>query len=301
MTSYDVHFMRVRDYILKRVLGKYMMKHKTKHYYPVVVGGTNINRCLGSSSHTRKLLDSMFASDVDLDFVIVDDKVPINVIHERRMRFMNDIVNDPGLKAYLERVGRGRLKLRLDDKTIHMTHLRVSKMMLVTMKLEWYDETDRSRLLQSSTIMDCPLYHKGNVDDFRLYARFFPGLKLPIPYVTENGVMFATCGYIYYDTVRMMLYYSKELEKGKSENREFNYKKLVRYVTKFSALYLLINKLQKDVDSNYRNIIGVYEAAKKLLDDIDPSRDGEVFGLIAKLTRSTNLKELQMRVASDDV
>lgn len=289
MSSFEERYSRVRDYILHKVLGRYMSKHKNRSYYPVVVGGTNINRCLRLSPHTRKLLDSLFSSDVDLDFVIVNDNVPIDVVHQKRMLFLYDVLNDVGLNSYLKRLGN--VRLRLDDKTIHMKHLRVSKMMLVTLKLESFN--DFGHVLDSKTIMDCPLYHKGNVEDFRLYARFFPKLKLPIPYITHKGVFYATCGYIYYDTVRMMLYYSREL---RIDNDEFNYKKLARYIIKFSALYLLMNKLDGDKDPNYKNIVVIYEATKKLLQDMEAVRkrnNEDLYKLIKKLSAQTDLKDLQ--------
>jgi hypothetical protein len=173
------------------------------------------------------------------------------------------------------------------------------------------DEDDRGpkEVLYSEVLVDSPIYASDNSTNFKLYRRFLPKLKNPIPYYIHNKVPFATCNFIYYDTVRMMIYYSNALKVSATvKDKHFNFIKYVRYVMKFTMLYLLINDVALKKEASIKSI---YEEAKNILSRIRiddkfsdiPSEEVVVLKrLIHKLsmTKMTNLIDIQSIIESQN-
>lgn len=303
--DYKFYFEQIRHKMLEDVLGKYMKKYTTKTFYPVIVGGVNITRCLQSKPRTRQLISNLFMSDIDLDFVIIGDnsEAIMDTVHKQRMLMIDSILSDKDLKKHidsLERLNRRdaifALKLRIDDSALSLPKLRVFKMSLVTVKLDFIVD---GAVVNTMTLLDCPIYARHNVEDYNLYARFFAtDRRKPVPYYTDKGVMYATCGFIYYDTIRMMKWYEKALDAASTpKERHFNFVKYVRYVIKFSALYLHINST-----INNKSMMKIYKSAKLFLTTIDVddkfadisiNQRDVLKSLVTELQKKTNLTKLQ--------
>lgn len=307
--DYKFYFELVRKHLLENTLGKYMKKYIKKNFYPVIVGGVNITRCLESKPRTRHLISNLFTSDIDLDFVIIGDSgdAVMEQVHKERMHMLNAILGDKALKEHittLENANRRdaifTLNLRIDDSALSLPKLRVFKMSLVTVKLDFLVDGD---IVNTMTIIDCPIYAKHNVEDYNLYSRFFQeDRRKPVPYYTEGGVMYATCGFIYYDTIRMMKWYENALDASTTpKERHFNFVKFVRYVIKFCALYMYINNLLTE-KTKKKEIADVYKTAKQFLTtinvddkyaDISDEQRRVLKSIVSQLQQKTNLTKLQ--------
>lgn len=271
---YTTLFDHARTMLLEKVFPKYILKYRTKQFYPVVVGGINMNRCLSSSPRAKKLVDAIFSSDIDLDFVIIPriDTISIDIeeepqifkqVHEYRMRFLSQIVSDSDLLVWTNKIKKDLdldVTLVIDDKYLKMKDYHVHKVRLVRVKM-YIHHADKE--VFKSVLVDSPIYASNNVADFRLYSRFFPNLRHPIPYYVHRGVPYATCNYVYYDTVRMIIFYSKALKESTSpRDRQKNFVKYLRYILKFTTLYILINKVTLEKESAIK---AIYKEAKSVL------------------------------------
>jgi hypothetical protein len=324
--THKIAFESMRDLMLNQVFPKYIMKYKTPRYYPVIVGGININRCLSREPKGAKLIDSIFSSDIDIDFVIVrpiehldvggyEDPPAYVEVHEARMSFLREISSDPLVKLMISEYKKTEgldITLHIDDSMLQKKEWRVYKVRLVSMRFKISkDEDDRGpkEVLYSEVLVDSPIYASDNSTNFKLYRRFLPKLKNPIPYYIHNKVPFATCNFIYYDTVRMMIYYSNALKVSATvKDKHFNFIKYVRYVMKFTMLYLLINDVALKKEASIKSI---YEEAKNILSRIRiddkfsdiPSEEVVVLKrLIHKLsmTKMTNLIDIQSIIESQN-
>lgn len=309
MVSEKKGFEEMKDLFLDVVFPRYIMKYKTKAYYPVIVGGINVNRCLSSKPKSKALIDEVFSSDIDVDFVIMeniqendDDPKIFKKVHVARMKFLKQVVMDAQVQSYITQFKAKTgltIQLEIDDSFLQKKELRVYKVRLVMMRFNVHNE--RGEKVYSNVIVDCPLYTSQNTN-YMLYKRFVPNLQKPIPYYVHNNVPFATCNFVYYDAIRMMIYYSNQLKSNNdAKERHFNFVKYVRYVMKFTMLYLLINRVSLDKE---QTIKGIYEEVKQILSRIPvddkfadiPSKEVDVLKRLIKQLknkRTSNLNEIQ--------
>lgn len=301
-------FVQIRDHILRQTLRKYIWSYKTHEYYPVVVGGLNINRCLSIHPRSKDLVDAMFSSDIDLDFVVTshidaNDHEPVifKEIVKRRQEMFDKIVNDQELKDYIKQVEgktKTQITLVIDNHAMENKSYRVYKMRLSQIKITISGF--------QTTLLDSPIYANNNTEDYKVYKRFFEkpeDLKNPIPFVNIDGVPYATCNFIYYDNVRMLYYYNRvfiEAQKKKDVKwMRFYFVKSLRYLVKFCALYVMMNA--QISDRKAQELHTIYSQAKMILPDTSsalgiPKENIKLYNtLLKKLTnrRLSNIAELQ--------
>jgi hypothetical protein len=130
-------------------------------------------------------------------------------------------------------------------------------------------------------------------------------LSLPIPYYVSRGVPFATCGWAYYDTVRMLVVcgdaYRAALEAGDAGEQRYQYTK---YLAKFAVLYTQVNRLRGDDD--YERIKTLYASAQDIFSryglgayDMAALEDGDkrlLQGIVEALQQKTNLAKLERAI-----
>jgi len=244
----------VLRYLLKNTLGKYMKKYKTRDYYPVVNGGANIPRC-------TKNRNSIPIKDIDLPFIINNDDVMSKVV-KARADFVNDILTDAPLLTLLSRISKDtnmNITIRLNDliTTVKDGEYKslIEKMRLQKIALDFADKDNN--LILSMDLVDSILLHKGNASngEWHTYDRYInTDLHDAIPYVTDqHGVMYVTCGYLFFDTLKLITIYQAEYKKT---HNPWHFKQYVKYLGKFALL--------QPVNTN-----AMYEKAKRLVNGFD--------------------------------
>lgn len=235
------------------ILGRHMRKWKSKHTcYPVIVGGTTVNRCLGPTKYAKEFNKG----DIDMPFVLTDPRRLKRALR-MRARFLGRVMKDLRISG---------LNVTLNDNAVYNKRLRTHKLLLISIYLVNDDDGTKKVLI------DCPIYAPWTVEDYGVYAQT-KGLEdkmvMPIPYYVDKktGVMYATCNFVYYDTVRMMMWYRNALVEGRTRSRretEFATAKYIKYMNKFSVLYMVLKK-HKDSKRQMRRIKTLYAKTKQAL------------------------------------
>jgi hypothetical protein len=213
---------------------KYVKKNK---YYPVITGGTGVNKCI--KDLPDKVLLNLVETDVDIDFVVLDDMYEQEA-HQQRLVFLRDITTDRELIEALP------LNTSIEIVYPRSKHIINSYIKLVKLKINKYN------------IIDTSIHNRKTLPnyDFCVKHRISERNK-PIPYFKSNNVYYSTCNYLYLDTLRMIIFYHDELKDSKYLN--FVIYKYVRYISKFIMLYKTIEQ-----NDNVK-IRQLYTKMKKLL------------------------------------
>jgi hypothetical protein len=282
--------------------------------YPVVIGGVNVLRCAKLNVRAIALLGRLYKNDIDIKFV-VKGKVKDNDVHVMkrahlmRMRFIDGLLADGAVERHIANVARRvkglEIKLIVEDKT-GAPREAVRRSMVVSIRAE-YRVAGTLRL--KKVLMDTGMYTTFSQDYFDSYHAFFmKELSLPIPYYVSRGVPFATCGWAYYDTVRMLVVcgdaYRAALEIGDVGEQRYQFVKYTKYLGKFAVLYTQVNKLRGDDD--YERIKTLYTSAQDIfsryglgaynmtaLDDGDRRLLQEI---VEALQQKTNLANLERAI-----
>jgi len=192
---------KVVEFIRSHILGKYMSKYKNETSYPVITGGTSVSRC---SPDIR-------IADIDVVFAIIPhdpSDETIDKVSQDRDKFLHDITTD---KALLKMTKPKGYKLVLRETYKIHPEYRVSMIKLVRLQLVRGDKKD--------VIIDTSVQCNKTIRIWNLYSK-----RYPIPFWTKNGVLYATCEYAKFDTLRLVLFYE-----GKDEADRFR-KYLTRYL-----------------------------------------------------------------------
>jgi hypothetical protein len=238
------------DLLINSVIPKYFQKYVTTEYYPIIVGGSAVSRCLRLYPETSALLNDVFKSDIDVDFVVANTKaVTLKSASEAQYGFVSDITSDNQFKQFFQK--------HKDYKYDVVKRQIPSKptLQVVTLKLKY-------KLEKPVDIMDTVLFTETDKISYKFFQSYFD-VKYPILRQTDNNMLYGSCEWIFYDTVRMMFIYDMYLQKPEKDasasSRLFYFKKLKRYVLKFSALYIAVH------EGNYHKAKTVYNHVLSLL------------------------------------
>jgi hypothetical protein len=275
----DIQRLLVRV-MLKKTLPKYIMNYKTDEYYPVIIGGQNVLRCTENNKKVATLMSGVYSSDIDIDFIVtkqvVDNNVPlIKALHHQRMQFINDIINDEDFQDALNKIMIDyshldmHVKATVDNDMLHIDPI-VAKSMVVRIRINYFIGYEPS---SSLTLLDTVIYSTYSKPEHYDLFKYFTRSKvsLPIPYKLYNGLPFAYCEHAYYDTIRMLDTYAKEISSTKGTKRfKVLLTKYGNLLIKFSALYCLLNTVTR---KKYEMLKNVYENVRKVLLSVHPFDD----------------------------
>jgi hypothetical protein len=268
--------------LLTHVLGKYMKLFDTDDFYPVIVGGQNVRRCGLKSKAARSLIDGVFSSDIDIDFVITRDikdnsSVYVKRAMQARLKLLEKVLRDIDLKKYIQTIHETyaiinlRIDLEIDTKMMKLPASHDAyKSRVIRIKANYYINNE---LQYKAVVIDTSmfsLYSKGAelYNAYRIYKRQPYGL--PIPCEKKEGVYYAGCEHAYFDTARMLVFYASHLDEITDKKRlAVIFEKYANLIVKFVALYTLINRVKMHHDE-YKKLRMLYSSVKKLLTTIEP-------------------------------
>lgn len=222
---------KIVKYIIENVLGKYMYRYKTPDYYPVVVGGSTFHYC-------KPNYISIPISDIDIVFVTNDHDpsiMKIKAMEKSRMKFISDIINDDDLKL-------NNINLEIDWIYKRKPELkRIQTIKLVRLK---YND---------NVVFDISIQYPS----INRFLGKYPiaSKKQIVPYVENKGILWATCTYVKYEIVRILIHYHHMFKKN--EIHHLRLKSYLKYIKKICIL-LNISKLH-DIDIDINNIQDVFE------------------------------------------
>lgn len=217
---------KITKYILEQILPKYIQECISSAFYPVITGGTAVERCLG-----KKVFENAHLQESDIDLMIVVKDIDLQEeADRRRIVMLEKIVEDKDLIAIAE---KEKVKVKLDRHLYKKKNYDQFYLKLVRLKIGNYH------------IMDTSIYTKGSIPSYNLYSKCFDKLeKEPIPFEWHHGVPYAICSYIYFDTLRMVIFYHDLLAiETKGMNKIVS--KYIGYISKFITLYELMYKDNK--------------------------------------------------------
>lgn len=284
MIEYEIDYLSLHkkliDTLLNRVLGKYMSRYiKSGQYYPVVVGGQNVLRCASLTDKSNKLIEGVFSTDIDLEFVIMkpigslDDRM-IQTVNDVRLKLLTDVLNDEELVNTLHSIETDNysiglfVNLRLDNDMMNLPEdHEAAPARVIRIRAEYFIGYE---MQHSIVLMDTSLYSTlSRRKAFNSYQRFFKDkLNKPVPTVKAHGVLYGTCGHAFYDTVRMLDFYARELDGANNSKRlRMIFVKYANLIAKFVALYSLLNNIKND--QHYNEIQKLYMSVREILIDVD--------------------------------
>lgn len=220
----------VLNYILYTSLPKYISSHLSSPlYYPVVVGGFDVMRCVRKTP----FMEALMTSDIDLDFVIrprhdknrAEFEKAIKEADVARNLLANSLVADKPLQDDIQK--------RMPGSRLMREQIADPSGKLVYRLILYHGE---SRYI----LMDISLFSSQNSKHFGEYLTTeHPN---PIPYILHKQIPFATCNYVYYDTLRMLSWSKAQLMEPTLTEKSilFYFGKLLKYVMKYSALHIAL-------------------------------------------------------------
>jgi hypothetical protein len=229
------------EFILKRILQKYWHNTEIRRiFYKVIVGGQNVQRCCTGSDS-----DVGTSSDIDIDFVVIDEQ-QMPLVRRKRMDFLQAIVKDTDL---LKEARRHGARLEIQVLRLHKNHeARYAE--VVRLNAIYKDDNTNVNLLD--TTMYTTKSRPNVYDQFITY--FDLPRTTPIPFKNTNGISFASCKHAVYDTFRMLCYYGAKL--GETRRANYNKTKFIRMVAKMNACAGLARKY---------NMVWIYDRIRDVL------------------------------------
>lgn len=284
--------------------------------YPVIIGGINLMRCARLHPKAVKLLGKLYKNDIDIKYVVTkkidDNNDPIaKKAHEMRLNFINKIMADPIVQHQISNLAKTmqglEIKLTLKEYS-NIPREAIKRSMLMSVKAEYILN---GKPVLKKGLIDTGLYTTYSQDYFDSYHVFFmKEIKYPIPFRIDRRIPFATCGWAYYDTIRMLVVcgdaYKKAIEDNDIDEQKYQFLKYIKYLGKFAVLFTQVNRIKDEED--FDNISGLYKSAHKvfskygmrgydvqLLEEADKKT---LESIVSALQRKTNLTQLEKAVRS---
>lgn len=264
----------VLNTLVHQILPKYIKPSiSSRSFYAVIVGGYDVIKCVSDSKRARPFLESLFSTDIDIDYVIrVTHDHPrfdqvVKDAQQTRDALLSNLMQDSDLKAVIASAfpgfkpdvrnvdGAGALK---SVKRIFMTNGK--------------DEL---------VLLDTSLFSSKSVDHFRLLKDH----KDPIPFKRIKQIPFATCDYLYQDTIRMLKYSFRGISSTQRKScdllemqRKIKYfvDKAIKYILKYCALTVALT--EQDPAPHLK----LFETALKLYTSVQNNPNEEQYAKVIK-------------------
>ena len=291
-----------REFLIAHVLPKYLPHHITKSYYPIVIGGSSVSRCMQSDYETSQMVDDAFSSDIDIDFVVLKNSMRIiDDAYKGRTKFIEELLKDPDFAKFAkdnqQSIGSKQFVLFPEGEKL----TKLNKRHAISIYLE--DIHDPEKKL---TVMDTIILHPKNTYNYNLFKDIFHS-KYPIPKEIDNGVLWASCEWIYVDTIRMMMLYDQGLVYSKNDKAFFL--KFTRYIMKFCVLYILLfetnNKEHAHIKKAYSQVRTMLH--KSIIDEnslfknanmkaLNPLHMEKLHKLVSEFLQFSNIQEIKQAI-----
>jgi hypothetical protein len=300
---YELKDALIKGDILKNTLTNIEDACKRAHCYAVVVGGIALERCIEQSWRARRYLRHVVVEDIDIVFAIrahltgrSKEAIRRRVSRATKLRniFMTEL--QANAEAWLQEKGMGEsMRVQLDTS---LSNIPVIKWAHIT-SLVTVDSAGIQRTLVDTKILDQVVAEraKTNIGGIREKT----GSKDLVPYVEIDGIKYATCEFVYYDTIRMLI---TRLEYFQEKNTMFSLLKLYRHIVKFMALYVLRNnirglppsmkKIYTRINRRLRktDIIGLGIKSDQFTKTYDSRYVENVKNLLVDVVKATNITKL---------
>lgn len=321
---------QLHDSIRNVLIGKILPKEfpglvralKPLSCYPVIIGGALIQRCAKRSAQASWFIRDILSEDVDIKFVVMahvenNDMPLIKRIDAERVAFRARIKK--ALEAHIKKAHNAEtvyITVQENDAMLGISIENVKRAMVRQLEITYVEALSGvSRVVLP--IMDMNLFTDYSIDHYRSYIDWVNSktarskLVQPVPKFNLNGVLYATCEYAYYDTLRMcidrMAYFNEK-------RTMYALTKLTRYIIKMMCLWSLRKEAKVDA-----GIMELYKRAHRVLSHIDSKKLQEglldpgatknvkygspevtwVSSLLERVVKVTNVEELA-RVVSED-
>jgi len=283
-----VHSFIITSMINKKIMVPYLKKTSSR-YYPALIGGVCVTRCAALIPRARKLIGALYSNDIDIKWMIIshvvglDDEV-VGRAHKARWKFLAGLLGDAKMEKVLREAERmvpsEGVKVRLEIKDSTNSEFEgIRKSMRVSMRCVYKWKEGGVDKEFAKDLVDTGVYSDYGKEMYLNYKTYIsPGSKLPVPVHTFKGLPFATCEWTYFETVGMLIKfgegYHAAVEKGDKKEIKLNFLKYLKYLAKFSVLYVMMNKL-KSKDATYLKIKELYGDVQKVLASINIKKELE--------------------------
>lgn len=274
--------------------------------YPVVIGGANIMRCSKLSPMAKKMVGTIHKNDLDIKWVITapiaNNKDILAVkAHLARMHFIESVMADPTIHARISAIAAklsdGKVSVKLEARDQTRVGPRMLRNALMWVIYATYIDTATNTPIATKELVDTGLYSSFSQEFFhgtRNHNRknHKTAYTETVPVYVHKGVPFATCGWSYYDTVRMLVLYGQRYRKVASNptairDRRWMYLRYIKYLAKFTVLYTQINRINESPE-----LTTLYESVKRQL-----GRSAQIMkGENAKIAKRSDLTEKERRI-----
>lgn len=287
--------------------------------YPVIIGGALVQRCARRRAMASWFIRDILSEDVDIKFVLTvpDPRATaggnialIEAIDAERINFRARIKRAlENHIASIEKADNVGITVRENDAMLDSTLEVIKRAAVRQLEVTYIEATGGNATLP---IMDMNLFTEWSVPHYKSYRDWVNSrpsslkgkkrLMLPVPTFNQRGVLFATCAYAYYDTLRMcvdrMTYFSEK-------RTMYALTKLVRYIIKMICLWSIRHeaKLDKDILDMYKKahrILASIDAKKIKVGITDPSGAKAVKYRTPQVVRVSSLLEKVVRVTNVD-
>lgn len=303
--SYEYLHDKVRNDLIDKVLPKvfpaFVEKLRPLDTYPVVLGGTLVQRCAKRNASAHWFVRDLLTEDVDIKMVInrattgADTDPIYKKLHAIRMDVINAVTTS--LKPYLKKLENEGLTI---ETGINESLLKAKN--VLSMEVSYVEISNVTARRVTLPLLDINFFSDTETTHFNKFRKLFPEVKLPIPYVKHRGVLYATCNYAYYDTVRMMV---ERLRYFQEKKTMFGLMKFSRYVLKFMCLHTLLKstpdmKIEpklKDIYIQVNEVLKTIDIAKLSFADAMKTQYNEQYitniaRILTLVVHTTHIEEL---------
>ena len=261
---HDVVRSHLIDKVLPKVFPEFIEKLAALKTYPVVLGGTLVQRCAKRSADAHWFIRDLLTEDVDIKMVINQPTTgPTDSIYATlntiRHKVLRDIITH--MTPFTKKLESGALQIDMGINESLLTAKNV-----LSLEVSYVEINDMTTRRVTFPVLDINFFSDTETGHFTKFRKLFPAVKLPIPFVKHRGVLYATCNYSYFDTVRMMIERMRFFQEKKTM---FGLMKFSRYVLKFMCLHTLLKSDQVKVDPKLKEI---YAEVNEVLKTIDVAK-----------------------------
>lgn len=291
---------QIHDKLIKYLLDSGMLARHLKpgnsDFYPVIVGGVNVSRCAMLQPKAKKLLGQLSLHDIDIGFVIRQEITDnshelVQMAHDARMKFLTALIYDDEFVRFVRGFAeQNNTFIWLSINMYQPIFEFIGKVRLVSLhaKYKLEDGSTVSRELIDTSILS------NYADKSDLLYPVYIGRSLvnPIPYFKQAGLPYATCNFIFFDTVRVLSENLGFLRDGTADLRR--QQKVIKYIAKFCIMYSQVKRLKGNTE--FKKILAIYKEARQVMMNKEislPEYKGEVEKLKYALEKHTTLKEIQ--------
>lgn len=257
---------RLLECLLQGAIPKYMKDLDVPGlFYPAIVGGQNVLRCSSTLKLAKEIISNVHSPDVDIDIVFLKEtETVLQRASDLRMQFIEHILSDGDFRALVNEIQDEHKNIELSIVPTMDTHMLTLPPdhtayhgRVVRVRIQYY--LNKYDLIHDMAIVDTGFFSKrskGKV--YNAFNKFvYKGkikktlasgsgkVLLPIPYEIKKGLYLADCNHAFYDTVRMILYYSETLPTITDPARyQFLFIKFTNLLLKYLSLHVIIHKIK---------------------------------------------------------